>query len=70
MFPMDMPAAIHRRGSSEAERIVASGPLVIMLHGLLALHPADRAGCWISTAFGDLTPDQAARTLDGWSPRH
>jgi hypothetical protein len=73
---MDLPAEIHRwvegNGAGDAGRndvTVAKGPLMIMAHGLLAIDPLGRAGCWISSPLGDLTPRQARVMLRRWSSR-
>jgi hypothetical protein len=70
LFPMDVPAVMHRVAAAGDEIVVARGPLVIMAHGLMALDPKDRKGCWISTQVGDLTPYDAEQALQGWSKRH
>ena len=71
LLPMDVPAEIHRWASEDAaDVVVAQGPLVIMAHGLMALDPAERGSCWITTAAGDLTAGDVEETLRGWSMRH
>jgi len=71
LLPMDVPAELHRRAAPGShDRIVARGPLVIMAHGLMALRPKDRAGCWISTSIGDLTAGDAEEALREWSAPH
>ena len=71
LLPMDVPAEIHRWAPQDAaDVIVARGPLVIMARGLMALDPADRGSCWITTEAGDLTPGDAEEALRGWSKRH
>lgn len=66
---MDLPAELHRRGSDVPgdDVIVATGPLVIMAHGLLALAPEERAACWIHSEAGDLDAAEVEEQLQGWS---
>ncbi|MEP9361047.1 hypothetical protein [Sphingomonas sp. KR3-1] len=68
-LPMDLPAELHRRGSDlpDSDVIVATGPLVIMAHGLLALDPEARKCCWIHSEAGDLDAAEAEAQLEGWS---
>lgn len=68
-MPMDLPAELHRRGSNvpNDDVIVATGPLVIMAHGLLALDPEDRKTCWIHSDAGDLDAAGAEEQLEVWS---
>jgi len=69
LLPMNAPAEIHRSASNDAsDVIVARGPLVIMAHGLMALAPADRHGCWITSEFGKLSPGEVEEALRIWSP--
>ena len=73
ILPMDLPAEIHRWIDGESCRTdvtVAKGPLVIMAHGLLAIDPKGREGCWITSAMGELTPRQARAVLKRWSTAH
>ncbi len=77
LFPMDVPAEIHRwveAGDAGAPRrtdvLVAKGPLVIMAHGLLAIDPAGTIGCWITSPMGNLTSRQARAVLRRWSTAH
>jgi hypothetical protein len=69
VLPMDLPAELHRRSSDmpEGDVIVATGPLVIMAHGLLALAPEERAAFWIHSEAGDLDAADAEEQLEGWS---
>jgi hypothetical protein len=76
LFPMDVPAEIHRwvdygaaDGCGRTDVTVAKGPLVMMAHGLLAIDPLGREGCWITSPMGDLTPRQAKAVLRRWSTR-
>lgn len=68
-MPMDLPAELHRRAGDmpDGDVIVATGPLVIMAQGLLALAPEDRADCWIHSEAGDLDAAEAEAQLEGWS---
>lgn len=67
-LPMDVPAEIHRWVAQDAcDVVVARGPLVMMAHGIMALTPADRGSCWISSPMGDLTPSEAEQALRCWS---
>ena len=68
-MPMDLPAELHRRGSDlpDGDVIVATGPLVIMAHGLLALDPEARKTCWIHSEIGDLDAAGAEEQLSFWS---
>ncbi|WP_157073679.1 hypothetical protein [Sphingomonas soli] len=70
LLPMDAPAELHRWAPRAGDVLVASGPLIIMAHGLLAIPPADRRACWITTASGDLSADDAEEALRAWSKRH
>jgi hypothetical protein len=69
VFPMDLPAELHRRSSDVPgdDVIVATGPLVIMAHGLLALDPEARKACWIHSEAGDLDAAEAEEQLEVWS---
>lgn len=73
LMPMNMPAEIHRQiedpGHARREVVVAKGPLVIMAHGLCAIDPALRPTCWITSAAGDLSAEQAEEVLRAWSSR-
>jgi hypothetical protein len=71
--PMSAPAEIHRRiegniesGWKSSEVIIARGPLVIMAHGLCAIRPELRRGCWIRSDVGDLSADEAEKVLRSW----
>lgn len=68
-MPMDLPAELHRRGSDvpNGDVIVATGPLVIMAHGLLALDPEARKTCWIHSEAGDLDAAGAEEQLQCWA---
>lgn len=72
LFPMDVPAELHRRtdGAQGDDVIVARGPLIIMAHGLLAIDPARRGECWIHSALGDLSATDAEEALRRWSRPH
>lgn len=69
VLPMDMPAELHRRGQDVpgGDIVVASGPLVIMAHGLLSLDPESRKTCWIHSEAGDLDAAEAEAQLRRWS---
>jgi hypothetical protein len=76
LLPMDIPAEIHRRiedvdhpGDASEEVIVAKGPLVIMAHGLCAIAPNLRETCWITSAAGILSAEEAEEILRVWSSR-
>ncbi|MDQ0251791.1 hypothetical protein ACCC88_13305 [Sphingomonas sp. Sphisp140] len=66
---MDLPAELHRRGNDvpNGDVIVATGPLVIMAQGLLALDPEARKTCWIHSEAGDLDAAGAEAQLECWS---
>lgn len=68
-LPMDLPAELHRRGSElpGGDIIVATGPLVIMAQGLLALDPEARKCCWIHSEVADLEAAEAEEQLEIWS---
>jgi len=68
-MPMDLPAELHRRGNDvpNGDVIVATGPLVIMAQGLLALDPEARKTCWIHSEAGDLDAAGAEAQLECWS---
>jgi hypothetical protein len=73
---MDAPAEIHRRlaagapGDAPCDVLVARGPLVIMAYGLMSIDPAERAGFWIHSDLGDLSPAEVEEALLQWSEPH
>lgn len=73
LLPMDLPAELHRWVIKAGDQpcrsdvVVASGPLVIMAYGLMAIDPAERDGFWITSEEGSLTPDEAEEALRRWS---
>jgi hypothetical protein len=70
---MDTPAEIRRWvGESEPglgrnDVLVASGPLVIMAHGLLSIDRHQRRDFWIRSPAGDLSPRDAEEALCRWN---
>ena len=72
-LPMSAPAALYRCACAEGDSCgeehdpVASGPLIIMVHGLMALPPERRDAFKISGTFGELTAADAAEAIRQWS---
>jgi hypothetical protein len=67
--PRDSPAQINRRLPCETGDqciTVASGPLLIMAHGLMAIEADVREDMWITSQGRDFTPQQAAEALSAW----
>ena len=74
LLPMSTPAALYRCACRDLEPCathppvpVANGPLIIMVHGLLALPPERRAEFKISSRFGDLNAADAEEAIRFWS---
>jgi len=74
LFPMSTPAALYRCACTKVQSCltdthepVATGPLIIMVHGLLALPPERRGDFKISSRIGDLDADGAAEAIRFWS---
>ncbi|WP_168844917.1 hypothetical protein [Sphingomonas sp. S2M10] len=71
--PMHAPAELRRRIVDAVApanvRIVtiARGSLVLMVHGLCAVEPAQRSDCWIEAAGGTLDADDASALLHHWT---
>ncbi|UYY59790.1 hypothetical protein [Sphingomonas sp. S2-65] len=73
-FSMSTPAALYRCActatetcADDAHEPVATGPLIIMVHGLLALPPERRREFKITSRVGDLDANAAAEAIRFWS---
>lgn len=74
LLPMSAPAALYRCACAGADLCaddahvpVARGPLIIMVHGLLALPEARRGEFRITSDVGDLDAVAAAEAIRYWS---
>jgi hypothetical protein len=67
-IPMNAPAELHRRVcmGAEGDQTAATGPLLILAHGLMAIDPAQRDRYWITGTMGDLSPRQVEAALHAW----
>lgn len=71
-LPMDAPAQLWQRivdsgaNGSGPSRIVAQGPLVLLVHALCAVARPDRQRCWIEAGRAVLSADDAAALLCHW----
>lgn len=67
-IPMDVPAELHRRVclGDDGDLTVATGPLLIMAHGLMSIAPAQRGKFWITSTVGDLGPSEIEAALRQW----
>jgi hypothetical protein len=58
---------IYDSKSDRTRTTMAKGPFVMMMHGLASLPAVTRRNCWIETPMGDVSPEDAAATLQEWS---
>lgn len=71
-LPMDAPAQLWQRiadpgaDGSAPSRIVAQGPLVLLVHAVCAVARPDRQRCWIEAGQAVLSADDAVALLRHW----